>query len=49
MIIRVNFKIGFSNFEMSKLLIRRGANVNAENKYNATPLFKGSLSLLLLF
>ena len=47
MIIRINFKIGLNNFEMLKLLIEKGANVNAENRNKQTPLFTGSLSFYL--
>ena len=45
----MNFKIGYNNFEMSKLLIQKGASVNAENNYKLTPLLQGFLSLLTLF
>ena len=37
----MNFKIGYNNFEMSKLLIEKGASVNAENNNKITPLIKG--------
>ena len=46
----MNFIKALSNFEFAQLLISKGAiSVNAENKEKKTPLFKGSLSLFLLF
>ena len=45
----MNFIIALSNFEFAQLLISKGADVNAENKEKQTPLFKGFLSLFLLF
>ena len=49
MIIRIEFIIAINSLEMTKLLIGKGADVNAYNKKNETPSFKGSLSLFLLF
>ena len=45
----MNFILALSNFEIAKLLILKGANVNAEDKKGKTPLFLGSLSSFSLF
>ena len=45
----MNFIIALSNFKFAQLLISKGASVNAENNWGQTPLFRGSLSLFLLF
>ena len=41
----MQFTIAIRNFEISKILIEKGANVNAENDKKETPLFKGSFLL----